>query len=73
MELLKAFNEDLKAWSGYSHCTANFAWTYDHTGQKKLEVTEIVRPIFRRDAPDGDTLGSLLAQHDAGTLPQEPA
>lgn len=42
------FNNIFKEWMEKNNCVAEFAWTYDRSGKKQLEVVSIDSIVYRR-------------------------
>jgi hypothetical protein len=59
-EIVAAFNISLESWYKNSGCVANFAWGYQQG--KKLEVTSIDYIVYRKAAPDGQTIKEVLSR-----------
>jgi hypothetical protein len=62
--IAKEFNKSLLEWYELWGCTAEFAWTYDRQGRKMLDIAAVDLAVYRRAAPDGETLGAMLDRLD---------
>jgi len=58
--IVATFNNSLESWYKNSGCVANFAWGYQQG--KKLEVTSIDYIVYRKQAPDEQTLKEVLSR-----------
>lgn len=63
LDLTAEFNRELDRWHSRYGCTVNFVWGYNREGLKQLAVAEIDRPIYRKDAPSGQTLSDAMAEY----------
>lgn len=58
--IVAAFNNSLESWYKNSGCVANFSWGYQQG--KKLEITSIDYIVYRKQAPDEQTIKEVLSR-----------